>query len=50
MKKVINFYECLSVEDVKKSIKAGWSISMHKNKWCLENSKTIFIPYYMPKP
>jgi hypothetical protein len=49
MKKVINYYECLSTDDVKKSIKAGWSISVYKNKLCLENAKTIFIPYYMPR-
>jgi len=49
MKRIINYYECLNIDDVEKSIKAGWTISMHKKKRCLENNKTIFIPYFMPK-
>ena len=49
MKKIINYYECLSLDDVKKSLKAGWKISTHKKKCCLENANTIFIPYSMPR-
>jgi hypothetical protein len=49
MKTVINYYECLSINDVKQSIKAGWVISKHKKKRCLKNKKTIFILYFMPK-
>jgi len=49
MKRIIYYYECLSIADVKQSIKAGWVISKHKKKRCLENAKTIFIPYYMPR-
>jgi hypothetical protein len=49
MKRIINYYECLSIADVKQSIKAGWVISKYKKKRCLENKKTIFIPYFMPK-
>ena len=49
MKKIIYYYQCLNIEDVKQSVKAGWAISKHKKKRCLENNKTIFIPYFMPK-
>lgn len=50
MKKVIKFSKLLTLKDVRQSVSAGWLISSYKNKRCLENEKTIFIPFYMPKP
>jgi len=50
MKNVIMWSSRLSLLDVNQSLQNNWVLSTYKGKLCLENEKTIFVPYYMPKP
>jgi hypothetical protein len=49
MKKIIRTGISLNKADIEKMIKLNWWRSIYNGKFCMENTKTIFIPNHLPQ-
>jgi len=47
-KRLVKFFDKLSMLDVMRCVQGGWAISKHNGRICLENDKTVFLPVSMP--